>query len=50
MPRVRRRISMANEIERRFGARGIHANSLTPGGIVMSLYAQMPEGWNKSLG
>lgn len=36
-------IYMANEIERRYGARGLHANSLNPGGIHTGLQAYIPD-------
>jgi NAD(P)-dependent dehydrogenase (short-subunit alcohol dehydrogenase family) len=35
-------IYMANEIERRYGARGLHANSLMPGGIETGLQQYVP--------
>ena len=42
-------IYMANEIERRYGARGLHALSLHPGGIASGLQKHVPdsvkEGW-----
>ncbi|KPM38319.1 hypothetical protein AK830_g8246 [Neonectria ditissima] len=37
-------IYMANEIERRYGSRGIHATSLHPGGIMTPLARHLPEG------
>ncbi|RDL40647.1 NAD(P)-binding Rossmann-fold containing protein [Venustampulla echinocandica] len=35
-------IYMANEIERRYGARGLHANSVNPGGIHTGLQTYVP--------
>lgn len=36
-------IYMANEIERRYGSRGLHATSLHPGGIATGLSKHIPE-------
>ncbi|KAM5349649.1 hypothetical protein ACJ41O_006154 [Fusarium nematophilum] len=36
-------IYMANELERRYGAQGLHATSLHPGGIMTGLARHMPE-------
>lgn len=36
-------IYMANEIERRYGAQGLHATSLHPGGIMTKLARHIPE-------
>ncbi|MCJ1452110.1 hypothetical protein MMC28_002451 [Mycoblastus sanguinarius] len=45
-------IYMTNEIERRYGARGLHALSIQPGGIMSGLQKHVPdvvkEGWSKS--
>ena len=45
-------IYMANEIERRYGAQGLHALSLMPGGIMTGLQVHIDEGmkeaWSKS--
>lgn len=45
-------IYMANEIERRYGARGLHALSLHPGGIMSGLQKHLPESaqkdWNSN--
>lgn len=47
-------IYMANEIERRYGSQGLHANSLMPGGIMTGLQVHVPdevkEGWKKVKG
>ncbi|KFY11223.1 hypothetical protein V491_07314 [Pseudogymnoascus sp. VKM F-3775] len=47
-------IYMANEIERRYGSRGLHANSLMPGGIMTGLQAHIDEetkkDWRKFTG
>jgi NAD(P)-dependent dehydrogenase (short-subunit alcohol dehydrogenase family) len=47
-------IYMANEIEKRYGAKGLHANSLMPGGIMTGLQQHVPEdvkaGWRQFVG
>jgi len=47
-------IYMANEIERRYGSKGLHANSLMPGGIMTGLQVHVPkevkEGWKHMKG
>lgn len=44
-------IYLANEIERRFGAKGLHANSLHPGGIWTGLQAHLDTtAWKASSG
>lgn len=47
-------IYMANEIERRYGSKGLHANSLMPGGIMTGLQAHVDEeikkGWKDFTG
>jgi hypothetical protein len=50
MDRVRRRMCMANEIERRYGERGLHANSLMPEGIMTGLQVHFDEGTRKQMG
>ena len=40
---------MANEIERRYGSRGLHALSLMPGGIATGLQVHMGEGMQKMM-
>lgn len=42
-------VYMANEIDRRYGSKGLHALSLHPGGIMTGLQTHMTDEWRESM-